>query len=63
MFLKCKLNVYIFMQVPFGDVKKVTEFLGVRGKVAKPDMQHPKRPILGFDMSRSEVSLTWYLLD
>jgi len=42
--------------VPFGEVSAVRDWLGVRGKVGKPPKEHPKRPILGFDCTRSEVS-------
>lgn len=44
--------------VPFGDVTMVREFLGIAGKVRKPRIEHPKRPIDGFDCRRSEVSGT-----
>jgi single-strand selective monofunctional uracil DNA glycosylase len=42
--------------VPFGEVNLVRDWLGIRGKVDKPENEHPKRPILGFDCPRSEVS-------
>jgi single-strand selective monofunctional uracil DNA glycosylase len=44
--------------VPFGDVAMVRDFLGVTGKVTRPAVEHPKRPVLGFDCTRSEVSGT-----
>ena len=44
--------------VPFGDVAMVREFLGVTGAVGKPESEHPKRTITGFDCTRSEVSGT-----
>jgi single-strand selective monofunctional uracil DNA glycosylase len=44
--------------VPFGDVAMVRDWMGVRGVVKKPGREHPKRPVLGFDCSRSEVSGT-----
>lgn len=44
--------------VPFGDVAMVRDFLGIIGKVTRPSPQHPKRPVLGFDCKRSEVSGT-----
>lgn len=44
--------------VPFGDVRMVRDWLGIRGKVISPRNPHPKRPILGFDCPRSEVSGT-----
>src|SRR5882757_7655617 len=44
--------------VPFGDVAMVRDFLGVTGRVGKPQSEHPKRPITGFECTRSEVSGT-----
>jgi single-strand selective monofunctional uracil DNA glycosylase len=44
--------------VPFGDVAMVRDFLGVTGAVGKPEPEHPKRRITGFDCARSEVSGT-----
>ena len=42
--------------VPFGEVAYAREWLGINAPVAPPAVQHPKRPILGFDCRRSEVS-------
>ncbi|MEZ4221601.1 MAG: hypothetical protein R3B13_11790 [Polyangiaceae bacterium] len=42
--------------VPFGEVSMVRDFLGITGKVRRPEREHPKRPISGFDCTRSEVS-------
>ncbi len=42
--------------VPFGEVKLVTDWLGIRVAIARPGHEHPKRPIEGFDCQRSEVS-------
>ena len=42
--------------VPFGEVAYVRDWLGIEGRVAPPDEQHPKRPILGFECPRSEIS-------
>lgn len=42
--------------VPFGEVAHVRDWLGIAGGVEPPAAQHPKRPILGFDCRRSEVS-------
>jgi single-strand selective monofunctional uracil DNA glycosylase len=44
--------------VPFGDVAQVRDFLGLDGQVAKPRVEHPKRPVLGLACPRSEVSGT-----
>jgi len=42
--------------VPFGEVNAVREWLGIRAEIFKPKLEHPRRPILGFDCPRSEVS-------
>jgi len=44
--------------VPFGDVAMVRDFLGIETKVGKPALEHPKRPVLGFESTRAEVSGT-----
>jgi single-strand selective monofunctional uracil DNA glycosylase len=44
--------------VPFGDVAMVRDWLGISGKVERPDPEHPRRPVLGFDCTRTEVSGT-----
>ncbi len=44
--------------VPFGDVASVRDWLGIEAPVGRPRREHPKRPILGFACSRSEVSGT-----
>lgn len=42
--------------VPFGEVSLVRDFMGIEAPVGKPEPEHPKRPITGFDCTRSEVS-------
>ena len=42
--------------VPFGEVAHVRDWLGIEGAVARPEREHPKRPIEGFRCARSEVS-------
>jgi len=42
--------------VPFGEVEAVRGWMGITGKVAKPEPEYPKRPVDGFDCVRSEVS-------
>jgi len=42
--------------VPFGEVELVREWLKIEGEVGKPEREHPKRPIQGFECPRSEVS-------
>lgn len=44
--------------VPFGDVTMVRDFLRISGTVKRPAVEHPKRPVLGFECQRSEVSGT-----
>ena len=44
--------------VPFGDVTMVRDWLGISAPVTKPPDEHPKRPVLGFECRRSEVSGT-----
>lgn len=42
--------------VPFGEVGHVRDWLGITGRVRKPEQEHPKRPVTGFECHRSEVS-------
>ena len=42
--------------VPFGEIAHVRDWLGINEDIGKPPVEHPKRPILGFNCSRSEVS-------
>lgn len=42
--------------VPFGEVEAVKNWLQIEEPVGEPDNSHPKRPVLGFDCQRSEVS-------
>jgi single-strand selective monofunctional uracil DNA glycosylase len=42
--------------IPFGEVNLARDWLGLEGKVSRPSKEHPKRPILGFECTRSEVS-------
>ena len=42
--------------VPFGEISHVRDWMGISGSVEKPDLEHPKRPITGFNCERSEVS-------
>ncbi|MGD8825006.1 MAG: hypothetical protein PVI24_08515 [Myxococcales bacterium] len=42
--------------VPFGDVGLVRDWMGIEAPVDRPRHEHPKRPVLGFACSRSEVS-------
>ncbi len=42
--------------VPFGEVSLVRDWMGISGPVGRPVREHPKRRILGFEHTRSEVS-------
>src|SRR6266513_958871 len=42
--------------VPFGEIAAVRDWLGIQTDIARPDGEHPKRPIEGFQCKRSEVS-------
>jgi single-strand selective monofunctional uracil DNA glycosylase len=42
--------------VPFGEIKAVRDWMGIHALIEKPAREHAKRPILGFECERSEVS-------
>jgi single-strand selective monofunctional uracil DNA glycosylase len=42
--------------IPFGQIVAVRDWMGIQAKIDKPKREHPKRPVLGFDCHRSEVS-------
>lgn len=42
--------------VPFGEVQRVRDWLGIDVPIGTPPREHPKRPVLGFACTRSEVS-------
>lgn len=42
--------------VPFGEISICRDFLKLEAPVTKPALEHPKRPIQGFECARSEVS-------
>jgi len=42
--------------VPFGEVVAVRDWLKIHAPIRRPALEHPKRPVLGFDCHRSEVS-------
>src|SRR5262249_34098159 len=42
--------------IPFGEVALVRDWMKLAGPVQPPPRTHPKRPVLGFDCPRSEVS-------
>ena len=42
--------------IPFGEVDLAHNWLGIRAPIGQPARQHPRRPILGWNCPRSEVS-------
>ncbi len=42
--------------VPFGEIAAVREWLRIDAPIGRPPVEHPKRPVRGFDCPRSEVS-------
>jgi single-strand selective monofunctional uracil DNA glycosylase len=42
--------------VPFGEINAVRNWLGIECAIAKPKLEHPKRPVTGFTCARSEIS-------
>ena len=42
--------------VPFGEVRLVSDWLKISAPVGTPTQIHPKRPVMGFECTRSEVS-------
>ena len=42
--------------VPFGEISWARDWLGIEGRVDRPEREHPNRPITGFDCARKEVS-------
>ena len=42
--------------IPFGTISLVREWMGIEGEVGKPPVEHPSRPVQGFQCPREEVS-------
>jgi single-strand selective monofunctional uracil DNA glycosylase len=42
--------------IPFGQIAAVRDWLGIQVRIDHAPDEHPKRPVLGFDCSRSEIS-------
>jgi len=42
--------------IPFGQISAVRDWLGITAKIDRPRKENPKRPVLGFDCHRSEIS-------
>lgn len=53
---KAKMVYVLFVQVPFGEVRSVVDWLQITGNVGHPPDEHPKRRITGLACTQSEVS-------
>src|SRR5690349_13224550 len=42
--------------IPFGQIAAVRDWLGITAEIGRPREENPKRPVLGFDCHRSEIS-------
>ena len=42
--------------IPFGEIAAVRDWLGIRATVEHPPNEHPKRPVMGFKCTRTEIS-------
>ena len=42
--------------IPFGEIKTVRDWLTITALIGAPKIVHPKRPVLGYSCTRSEVS-------
>ena len=42
--------------VPFGEISAVRDWMGIEAPVGQPDHPHPRRPVVGFNCTRQEVS-------
>ncbi len=42
--------------IPFGQIAAVRDWIGITAKIDKPWKENPKRPVVGFDCHRSEIS-------
>ena len=52
--------------IPFGEIAAVRDWIGICEPVDKPENEHPRRPVEGFNCQRSEVSgrrLWWTFAD
>ena len=51
--------------IPFGEITYSKNWLNIEGEILQPESSHPKRPIQGWDCSRSEVSgrRLWSLME
>ncbi|NLZ76576.1 MAG: single-stranded DNA-binding protein, partial [Spirochaetales bacterium] len=42
--------------IPFGEITVVKEYLRIEEEIGRPLVEHPKRPVLGLETRRREVS-------
>ncbi|NQT59788.1 MAG: single-stranded DNA-binding protein [Bacteroidetes bacterium] len=42
--------------IPFGEIGAVSDWLRIDAPINKPQKEHPKRPVAGYECNRSEVS-------
>lgn len=42
--------------IPFGEIAAARDWLGIQANVQRPPREHPKRLVLGFNCTRSEIS-------
>ncbi|MGP8200706.1 MAG: uracil-DNA glycosylase family protein [Limisphaerales bacterium] len=42
--------------VPFGEIGAVRDWMKIDGTIGRPAREHPRRPVLGFQCARSEIS-------
>ena len=42
--------------IPFGEIAAVRDWLGIQATIARPPDEHPKRPVVGFNCTRTEIS-------
>lgn len=42
--------------IPFGEIAAVRDWLGIQSTIHRPAGEHPKRPVLGFKCTRTEIS-------
>ncbi len=42
--------------VPFGEIAAVRDWMKIKAPIGHPAVEHPRRPITGFDCHRSEIS-------
>src|ERR1041385_1986054 len=42
--------------IPFGEIAAVRDWLGIETAIDRPADEHPKRPVKGFNCTRTEIS-------